>query len=226
MKFLLNLLFKIIGWFIVVSVLWVLAYKFIPPPVTITMISNAVRNIGTDDPILWKYDWVKMDDISPLLQLAVVAAEDQKFPTHFGFDKDAIEDALKSNQRGRRIRGGSTISQQTAKNAFLWQGRTWFRKGLEAYFTILIELIWGKKRILEIYLNIAEMGKGIYGAEAASQSYYNLSAAKISASQAALLAAILPSPKKYSASNPGPYVRRRQQWILRQMRNLRDTPLY
>jgi monofunctional biosynthetic peptidoglycan transglycosylase len=226
MKFVVNFLFKFISCFLVITVLWVLAYKFIPPPLTATMVGNAIKNIGTEQSVFWNYKWVKIDHISAHLQLAVVAAEDQKFPNHFGFDKDAIEDALENNQKGKKIRGGSTISQQTAKNAFLWQGRSWVRKGLEAYFTLLIELIWGKKRILEVYLNIAEMGNGIYGAEAASQLFFNRTALEINSYQAALLAAVLPSPKKYSASKPGPYVRKRQQWVLRQMRNLRGTSLY
>jgi monofunctional glycosyltransferase len=221
-----NLLFRIILWFLVVTVGWVFVYKFIPIPVTVTMISNAVKNIGSEESFLWKYDWTPIEAVSPHLQMAVVAAEDQKFPEHFGFDFDAMEKALENNERGGRVKGGSTISQQTAKNAFLWQGRTYIRKGLEAYFTALIELIWGKKRILEVYVNIAEMGPGIYGAQAAAKHYFNKDAAQLSAREAALLAAILPSPKTYSVKNPGPYVRRRQSWIMRQMRNLQGMELY
>jgi monofunctional biosynthetic peptidoglycan transglycosylase len=221
-----NLLFRIILWFLVVTVGWVFVYKFIKVPVTVTMISNAVKNIGSEEAFLWKYDWTPIESVSPHLQMAVVAAEDQKFPEHFGFDFDAMEKALENNEKGGRVKGGSTISQQTAKNAFLWQGRTYIRKGLEAYFTALIELIWGKKRILEVYVNVAEMGPGIYGAQAAAQHYFNKDAAQLSAREAAILAAILPSPKTYSVKNPGPYVRRRQTWILRQMRNLQGTELY
>lgn len=215
-----QLLFKIALSFFLISIVWVLAYKFIPVPVTATMVLNSLANMGTDDPVLWSKDWKSLDEISKNAALAVIASEDQKFNTHKGFDFDAIKDAYKNNSKGKKIKGGSTISQQTAKNAFLWQGRSYVRKGLEAYFTVLIELIWGKKRIMEVYLNIAEMGNGIYGVEAASQKYFGKSAKNISKSEAALIAAILPSPKKYSASKPGPYVRKRQQWISRQMRNV------
>jgi monofunctional glycosyltransferase len=225
-KRLFNLLFRIILWFLVVTVGWVFVYKVIQVPVTATMISNAFKSIGSEESFLWKYDWTPIEAVSPHLQMAVVAAEDQKFPIHFGFDLDAMEKALENNERGGRIKGGSTISQQTAKNAFLWQGRTYIRKGLEAYFTALIELIWGKKRILEVYLNIAEMGPGVYGSQAAAQYYFNKDAAQISSREAALLAAILPSPKTYSVKNPGPYVRKRQAWIMRQMRNLQGMELY
>lgn len=221
-----KLIFKIFLWFFVVSVLWVLIYRFVPPPFTITMLSNSISNMGTDDPVIWKYDWEKLDNISVNMQKAVVAAEDQKFPEHFGFDTEAIEKALEKNEKGGKLRGGSTISQQTAKNAFLWQGRTWVRKGFEAYFTLLIEIIWGKKRILEVYLNIIELGNGVYGAEAAAQKYFGKSAAQLSPQQAASLAAVLPAPKRYSVTKPGPYVRKRQKWILRQMRNMNGVVLY
>lgn len=221
-----KLIFKIFLWFFVVSILWVLVYRFVPPPMTLTMISNSISNIGTDDPVLWKYDWVKLDNISMNMQKAVVAAEDQKFPEHFGFDTEAIEKALEKNEKGGKLRGGSTISQQTAKNAFLWQGRTWVRKGLEAYFTLLIEVIWGKKRILEVYLNIIELGNGVYGVEAAAQKYFGKSAAQLSPQQSAALAAVLPAPKRYSVTKPGPYVKKRQRWILRQMRNFNGVALY
>ena len=209
-----------------VSILWVLVYRFVPPPMTLTMISNSISNIGTEDPVFWKYDWVKLDNISANMQKAVVAAEDQKFPEHFGFDTEAIEKALEKNEKGGKLRGGSTISQQTAKNAFLWQGRTWVRKGFEAYFTLLIEIIWGKKRILEVYLNIIELGNGVYGVEAAAQKYFGKSAAQLSPQQSAALAAVLPAPKRYSVSKPGPYVKKRQRWILRQMRNMNGVALY
>jgi monofunctional glycosyltransferase len=219
-------IFKVLLWFVLLTGAWVLLYKFIPIPVTITMLSNAIAHVNSEDPVLWKYDWTPIEAISPHIQLAVISAEDQKFPQHAGFDFQALEKAFENNQNGGRIKGGSTISQQTAKNAFLWQGRTWIRKGLEAYFTILIECIWGKKRILEVYLNIAEMGPGIYGVQAASETYFRKDAAQLSKSEAALIAAILPSPKRYSARNPGPYVRKRQAWILRQMRNLQGTDIY
>ena len=216
-----QLLLKIVLSFFAISIVWVFLFKFLPIPLTITMISNSIENMGTENPVVWKKNWKSLDEISPQYIKAVIASEDQKFFTHNGFDLEAIEKAIESNSKNtNKIKGGSTISQQTAKNAFLWQGRSYVRKGLEAYFTLLIELIWGKERIMEVYLNIAEMGNGIYGTEAASFHYFNRPAKDISKDQAALVAAILPSPKKYSAKNPGPYVRKRQQWIMRQMNNV------
>lgn len=159
-----------------------------------------------------------MERISENLQLAVVCAEDQNFPTHTGFDFEAIEKALEHNKKGKRMRGASTISQQCAKNLFLWPQRSWLRKGLEAYFTVLIELIWSKERILEVYLNIIELGDGIYGAEAASQEFFKIPAEKLNRPQAALLAAVLPNPLEYSVARPSAYVRSRQGWILVQMK--------
>ena len=153
------------------------------------------------------------------MPLAVLCSEDQLFMEHNGFDMKAIEKALEYNdkKKGKKLRGGSTISQQTAKNVFLWQGRSWLRKGLEAYFTLLIEVMWSKERIMEVYLNVIEMGDGIYGTEAAAQEYFQKSAAKLTASQAALIAAVLPNPRKWSPANPTGYIKKKQQWILRQM---------
>lgn len=216
-----QLLLKIVLSFLAISIVWVLVYKFIPVPFTITMIANSIENLGTDNPVIWEKDWKPLKEISPHYIKAVIASEDQKFFTHYGFDMQAIEKAIESNSKNsKKIRGGSTISQQTAKNAFLWQGRSYVRKGLEAYFTLLIELLWSKERIMEVYLNIAEMGNGIYGVEAASQKYFKQAAKDVSKSEAALIAAILPSPKKYSAKNPSSYIRKRQQWISRQMNNV------
>lgn len=216
-----QLLLKLVLSFFAISIVWVFLFKFLPVPLTITMISNSIENIGTDQPVIWESNWKSLDEISPQYIKAVIASEDQKFFTHKGFDIEAIEKAIESNSKNtKKIKGGSSISQQTSKNAFLWQGRSYVRKGLEAYFTLLIELIWGKERIMEVYLNVAEMGNGIYGVEAASLHYFNRSAKDVSKDQAALIAAILPSPKKYSAKNPGPYVRKRQQWIMRQMNNV------
>lgn len=216
-----QLLLKLVLSFFAISIVWVFLFKFLPVPLTITMISNSIENIGTDQPVIWESNWKSLDEISPQYIKAVIASEDQKFFTHKGFDMEAIEKAIESNSKNtKKIKGGSSISQQTSKNAFLWQGRSYVRKGLEAYFTLLIELIWGKERIMEVYLNVAEMGNGIYGVEAASLHYFNRSAKDVSKDQAALVAAILPSPKKYSAKNPGPYVRKRQQWIMRQMNNV------
>lgn len=166
-------------------------------------------------------DWVSMDEISPWMGLAVIAAEDQKFPEHWGFDVSAIEKALAHNERhDTRIRGASTLSQQTAKNLFLWDGRSWLRKGLEAGLTVGIETVWSKKRILTVYLNIAEFGDGIFGVEAAAQRYFHKPASQLTPGEAALLAAVLPNPIRYRADAPSGYVRSRQAWILRQMRQL------
>ena len=178
-------------------------------------------------------DWVSMDDISPLMGLAVIAAEDQKFPEHWGFDVSAIEKALEHNERNeKRIRGASTLSQQTAKNLFLWDGRSWVRKGLEAGLTLGMETVWSKKRILTVYLNIAEFGDGVFGVEAAAQRYFHKPASRLSLSEVALLAAVLPNPLRFKANAPSGYVRSRQAWIMRQMRQLggesfmRENKLY
>jgi monofunctional biosynthetic peptidoglycan transglycosylase len=166
-----------------------------------------------------------MDDIDRDMRLAVISSEDQLFPDHNGFDWKSIKKAMEYNQRKPgRVRGASTLSQQTAKNVFLWQGRSWMRKGLEVYFTAMIELIWGKERILEMYLNIAEMGEGIYGVEAASQTYYGKSAATLSRKEAAQIAACLPNPKKYKVKPVSKYVAARSRWVMRQMNNLETDP--
>ena len=164
--------------------------------------------------------WVKWAAISPNLPLAVVAAEDQKFPEHRGFDLESISEAMERNAKGGRIRGASTISQQVAKNLFLWPGRSYLRKGLEAGFTGLLELLWPKRRILEVYVNIAEFGEGVYGAQAAAETYFRKSPARLSAGEAALLAAVLPNPKRLRVARPSAYVRERQEWILGQMGQL------
>lgn len=166
-----------------------------------------------------KHDWVAMDKISQNLQLAVICSEDQNFLSHNGFDVDAIEKAIEYNKKGKRLRGGSTISQQTAKNVFLWPKRSWIRKGLEVYFTFLIELIWSKERIMEAYLNSIEMGPGIYGAEAAAQYWFKKPAARLTAYEAAAIAAILPNPLKYKANPPTAYIVNRKIWITGQMNN-------
>ena len=161
-----------------------------------------------------------MEAIATSLPMSVIAAEDQNFARHPGFDLDAIGKAMDNNARGGRVRGGSTISQQVAKNLFLWQGRSWVRKGLEAWYTVLIEAMWPKQRILEVYVNIAEFGDGIYGAQAAARSYWRKDAARLSGAESARLAAVLPAPRRYSAVRPGPYVQRRAAWIQRQVRQL------
>jgi monofunctional biosynthetic peptidoglycan transglycosylase len=190
---------KFILWFVGISLALVLLFKFVPPPVTATMILNG-------DGIT--KDWESLSNIDRNLVTAVIAAEDGKFCSHNGFDQEAIEKAIKRNAEGGRIRGGSTISQQTAKNVFLWQGGGFFRKGLEAWFTFLIENIWGKHRIMEVYLNVAETGIGTYGAEAGSQRYFNHSAARLTKTEAARMAAALPLPQKRSVTNPTGFTRR------------------
>ncbi|MDA5535442.1 monofunctional biosynthetic peptidoglycan transglycosylase [Yersinia mollaretii] len=208
-----------------IAALWlagILIFAFLPVPFSMVMIERQVAAwLSGDFSYVAHSDWVPMDEISPYMALAVMAAEDQKFPEHWGFDVGAIESALSHNQRNQnRIRGASTLSQQTAKNLFLWDGRSWVRKGLEVGLTAGIELVWTKRRILTVYLNIAEFGEGIFGVEAAAQHFFKKSASKLSASEAALLAAVLPNPLRFKANAPSGYVISRQQWILRQMRQL------
>ncbi|OVZ86183.1 monofunctional biosynthetic peptidoglycan transglycosylase [Yersinia intermedia] len=200
----------------------ILIFAFLPVPFSMVMIERQLGAWLTGDfSYVAHSDWVPMDEISPYMALAVMAAEDQKFPEHWGFDVGAIESALSHNQRNQnRIRGASTLSQQTAKNLFLWDGRSWVRKGLEVGLTAGIELIWTKRRILTVYLNIAEFGEGIFGVEAAARHFFNKPASKLSASEAALLAAVLPNPLRFKVNVPSGYVISRQQWILRQMRQL------
>lgn len=193
--------------------------RFLPIPATFLMTTRAFEGEGLD------YRWRSLDDISPRLVQAVIASEDATFCAHHGFDMKAIEKALKANERGGRIRGGSTISQQTAKNVFLWPGRDWIRKGLEAGYTVAIETVWGKRRIMEVYLNVAEWAPGVYGAEAAAQHWFGKSADELSAREAARLAAILPSPRRYNAASPGPYVRRRTSRIQAAMGTVRNDGL-
>lgn len=164
-----------------------------------------------------KHDWVSLEEISPKLQLAVVCSEDQNYLKHYGFDFTAIEKAMKSNEEGKKIRGASTISQQTSKNVFLWPGRSYIRKAFEVYFTLLIELFWSKERIMEVYLNSIEMGNGVYGAEAAAHHWFKKSAKKLTKDESAAIAAILPNPRKYIANPAGPYIARRKEWIKKQM---------
>ena len=193
--------------FVVAPVALVAIYRFVPPPATFLMVQRVFEGKGLDR------RWRGLDRMSPRLVRAVIAAEDARFCEHKGFDVEAIEKAMEANARGRKLRGGSTISQQTAKNVFLWPGRSWVRKGFEAYFTVLIEIGWGKRRIMEVYLNSIEWGPGVYGAEAAARKNFGTSAADLSAAQAARLAAILPSPLKWRAAKPGPYVRKRSSRI-------------
>ncbi|MNB78128.1 Penicillin-binding protein 2D [compost metagenome] len=210
---------------LVLAVFWgggIALFSFLPVPFSAVMVERQLsRWLSGDFSYIAHSDWVSMDEISPWMGLAVIAAEDQKFPEHWGFDVGAIEKALAHNEHNAsRIRGASTLSQQTAKNLFLWDGRSWVRKGLEAGLTLGIETVWSKKRILTVYLNIAEFGEGIFGVEAASQRYFRKPASRLTPSEAALLAAVLPNPIRFKASTPSGYVRSRQAWIMRQMRQL------
>lgn len=207
-------------WFFAISILLVIIFKWVPIPYTPLMAIRAMENKWEGKDAVLSHDWVPLEEISPNLQKAVIASEDGNFLNHHGFDFQAMQKAFKNNQKGKRIKGGSTISQQTAKNVFLWQGRSYLRKGLEAYFTVLIELIWGKERIMEVYLNSIEMGKGVYGAEEASKHWYRKSAVNLTKREAAGIAAILPNPLKYKATNSSSYIERRKDKILRNMRHV------
>jgi monofunctional glycosyltransferase len=214
-----------LGSALLLSVFAVLALRFIPPWTTAFIVDARVTSWFDDDPRPWKLqrEWRDLDAISPQVQLAVIAAEDQRFFEHAGFDFKQIRKALNQAGRNGRPRGASTLSQQVAKNLFLWNGRSWVRKGIEAWFTVLIELLWPKERILEVYLNIAEFGRGIYGVEAATQAFYRKPAARLSRAEAARLAAVLPNPVRMRADKPSKYVQRRQREIEAQMRALGGT---
>ncbi|MCW3169538.1 monofunctional biosynthetic peptidoglycan transglycosylase [Chryseobacterium sp. 09-1422] len=199
---------------LVLNVVFIIWGRFFNPPITITQIGG-----------LFEYgklsrDYISYDEMGSNVKKAVIASEDQKFFTHNGFDYTAIEKAMKNNEKGKKLRGGSTISQQTAKNVFLWQGRSWIRKGLEAMYTFIIEKVWSKDIILERYLNSIEMGQGVFGIEAASQYYFAKASKDLNTSEAAWIAAVLPNPKKYDPKNPSAYLRKKHKWIMRQMRNV------
>ncbi len=213
---------RFILYVFIIQLLYIIALKWINPPFTLTTLGSRIALIGTDRS--FHREWASYGDIALYAKLAVIAGEDQRFPSHHGFDMKSIRKAWEHNHEGGRRRGASTISQQTAKNVFLWQGGGWFRKGLEVYFTFMIEHIWGKKRILEVYLNVAQMGKGIFGVEAASEYYFHVQAKKLSRVQAAMLAASLPNPLYYTIKPLAGRTRYRQRWILSQMRNLRGNP--
>jgi monofunctional biosynthetic peptidoglycan transglycosylase len=210
---------RIILFLFIAHLLYIVALKWIDPPITITQLGSLISGDGL------KRDYVGGNEISSNLKLAVIASEDQIFPDHSGFDWKNIKKAMEYNQRKpNRIRGASTISQQVAKNVFLWQGRDYIRKGLEVYFTKMIEWIWGKRRIMEVYLNVIEMGPGIFGAEAASQVYFGKSAKSLTRKEAAMIAACLPNPKRFTVKPVSPYVRGRSNWILVQMLFLEQDP--
>jgi monofunctional biosynthetic peptidoglycan transglycosylase len=210
-----RLILKIILLLFIFTTSWALLYRFVNPPITPLMVIRYLESDGKSRRIL--KTWKDYDAISESMALAVVASEDQKFFEHHGFDFNAIQAAAINNISDDRLKGASTITQQVAKNVFLWPERSWLRKGAEAYFTVLIETFWSKTRILEVYLNVVEMGKGIYGAEVASRTYFGKPASKLTKDEAALLAAILPSPRRMSPINPSSYVNKRQQWIREQM---------
>ena len=216
-----RLLFWLPLWLAGLSILQVLVMRWVPPATSAFMMARQFEAIGERD---WDfrldYRWRRLEGLSPHLPIALVAAEDQMFPAHHGFDFKAIDRAMRHNQRGKRVRGASTISQQVAKNLFLWKGRSWLRKGLEAWYTVLIETLWPKSRILEVYANIAEFGDGVYGAEAAARRFFGKPASALTPAESARLAAVLPSPRRYNAARPGPYVPRRARASERQVRNV------
>lgn len=213
-----KIFLKTFLWFIAISIGLVLIFKWVPIPITPLMLIRCVEQKMDGKEMTLKKTWVPKEEISNSLQLAVVCSEDQNFLKHHGFDFGAIEKAMKHNKKSKKKRGASTISQQTAKNVFLWPGRSWVRKGFEVYFTFLIETFWSKERIMEVYLNVIEMGPGIYGAEAASQAYFKKSAINISKQQAATIAVVLPSPLKYNAKRPSAFLQGRINWTMKQMR--------
>jgi len=216
---------KVFLWFFAITILWVLAYRFINPPVTWLMVQRGFERKAENKEWKLEKNWLALNELSSNLKKAAIAGEDANFLTHNGFDFKAIETAYEKNQAGKKMRGGSTISQQTAKNVFLWPGRSYIRKGFEAYFTILIELLWGKERILEVYLNVIETGDGIYGADSATRLYYGKSAESLTRRQAALLIAVLPNPRRWSPAKPTRYIYFKQGLILRNMRQIGDLAI-
>jgi len=216
-KKILQFLIKCALWFLGISVFFVILFKFVPVPFTPLMAVRALEQKEAGKEMTCSHDWVPLKDISKNLQKAVIASEDGTFLSHNGFDFTAMQKAFKNNSKGKKLKGGSTISQQTAKNVFLWQGRSYLRKALEAYFTVLIEIFWGKERIMEVYLNSIEMGDGVYGVEAASEHWYHKGASAVSKREAAGIAAILPNPRKFKASNSSSYIERRKGRIMKHM---------
>lgn len=217
-----TFIWKSFIWFIGISIFLVILFKWMPVPFTPLMVTRSIEQKLDGKEMKCSHKWVPIEEISPNMQKAVIASEDGNFLTHHGFDFTAMQKAYKNNESGKKLKGGSTISQQTAKNIFLWQGRSYIRKGLEAYFTVLIELIWSKERIMEVYLNSIEMGDGVYGVEAASEYWYKTDANSLSKIQAAGIAAILPNPRKFNASNSSAYIKKRKSKILKNMSYLGD----
>jgi monofunctional biosynthetic peptidoglycan transglycosylase len=217
-----GLLLAVVAW-AAVTIAAVAAFRWIDPPFTAFMVQSRIGALFSSKPYEFRHEWRDWDQISKNAALAVIASEDQMFPEHNGFDFKQIDKALEARERGRRVRGASTISQQVAKNLFLWPGQSWFRKGLEAGITVLIETFWSKRRILEVYLNVAEFGRGTYGVQAASRRFFGKDASRLTRQDAALLAAVLPAPRRFKVETPSRYVRNRQAWIVRQMDALGGT---
>ena len=215
---------KIIRWavalFFVSTILAVVAYRFIPIYITPLMLIRCAEQVKEGRNLQLHHHWIPLNEMSPHMPVAVMASEDGRFLLHHGFDFDAIGKAIDENRKGKRQRGASTITQQTAKNVFLWQGHSWVRKGLEAYFTFLIELCWSKQRIMEVYLNSIEMGDGIYGAEAVAQWHFHCTALQLTRPQCALIAATLPNPLRFNSAKPSGYMLKRQTWIMKQMKHI------
>ncbi len=216
----LRIIKKVFFFLLISHLAYIVLIRFVDPPITVTQITSIIEGNG------FKRTHLSLDEMSTAAKLAVIASEDQLFPDHNGFDIKGIERAMAFNKKkkGKKIRGASTISQQVAKNVFLWQGRSWFRKGLEVYFTFMIELVWSKQRMLEVYLNEAEMGKGIFGIEAAAKKYFKKPASKLTRTEAAMIAASLPNPVRYTVKPASTYVSRKYPWVLRQMNNLDGDP--
>ena len=216
----LRIIKKVFFFLLISHLAYIVLIRFVDPPITVTQITSIIEGNG------FKRTHLSLDEMSKAAKLAVIASEDQLFPDHNGFDIKGIERALAFNKKkkGKKIRGASTISQQVAKNVFLWQGRSWFRKGLEVYFTFMIELVWSKQRMLEVYLNEAEMGKGIFGIEAAAKKYFKKPASRLTRTEAAMIAASLPNPVRYTVKPVSTYVSRKYPWVLRQMNNLDGDP--
>lgn len=218
---------RLTALFFILSIISTILFRFIPVPVTPLMIIRCVEQVFDGEVPKLQKDWIPMKEMSPNLVLAVISSEDQKFAEHFGFDFEAIEKVAKQNvkleKRGKPIKGGSTISQQCAKNVYLFPQRSYIRKAFEVYFTFLIEIFWSKKRIMEVYLNVIEMGDGIYGAQAASKTFFKKDAKDLTAAEAATIAAVLPNPRKWNAGKPTGFIIKRKNWILRQMSHLRGT---
>lgn len=219
-KFIAKVLRWIVASFFISSIIAVIAYRWIPVYVTPLMLIRCVQSVANGESPKLYHHWIPLDEMSVYMPVAVMASEDQNFRHHHGFDMNAIVDAAKEKMEGKRRRGGSTISQQTAKNVFLWPSSTWIRKGFEAYFTVLIELFWSKERIMEVYLNSIEMGDGIYGVAAVAAQNFDCEANQLTRSDCALIAATLPNPRRFSSKHPGPFMRSRQRWIQSQMRNI------